>query len=45
MFEGQLKPILNNNRISEDSFMDILKTCIDQNMRHVDIHIPTKDIL
>lgn len=45
MFEGQLKPILSNNRISEDNFMDILKTCIDQNMRHVDIHIPTKDIL
>lgn len=45
MFEGQLKPILSNNRISEDNFMDILKTCIDQNMRHIDIHIPTKDIL
>lgn len=45
MFEGQLKPILSNNRITDDNFMNILVDCIDQNMRHIDIHIPTKDIL
>lgn len=45
MFDGQLKPVLDNNRITNDNFMNILVDCIKDNMRHIDIHIPTKDIL
>lgn len=45
MFDGQLKVILDANKISDDNFMDILTNCVKENMRHIDIHIPTKDIL